>query len=310
MLGVAVAAEKYLSRWRTVTVMVLALFPLIATSTATSGPSGGTACSGEEVRATIASFVSAFNRGDQPALDTLFAAAPDFGWYSSNSPGLRNNAASKDRTTLLAYFRLRHSKDDRLRLVSVGFSGSSPSYEYGNIDFRMQRSASDYANGRWFPTGGKAAVVCEGSSPGRIAVLSMGGDYGCPATVAGRATGGFAASGFNFGTARLRAHLHWWRTRELLAGRLPDGGYAATIARDGTIRTKVGWWRGAPGNVRITIRPFRGSRPTTHTRGPGGYGETGFQPSILTFPGTGCWNVTGNVGRSQISFVVRVARVS
>ncbi len=87
------------------------------------------------------------------------------------------------------------------------------------------------------------------------------------------------------------------------------GGSFATIADDGSIHAKVGWWREGPGNVQITIRRYDGTGPITRTPGPDGYGKTGFQPSILTFATTGCWRITGKVGPSQISFVVRVSKV-
>jgi len=292
---------------RIAVVVALVAASLVAALTrAAAAPTGAAVCTGEGVRATLTSFVSAFNRGDLAALDALFASAPDFQWYSSNPPGLRNNDASKQRGTLLSYFRGRHAKNDKLRLVSLRFNGNWGSN--GNIDFRMKRSASDYASGQWFTILGKAAIRCE-EGTGKFAVLSMGGDQSCPITAAGRATGGFGASGFNYGTSNLRAHLGWWRTGELPAGVLPDGGSFATVAGDGSIHAKVGWWRGRPGNVQITIRRYNNTGPSTRTRGPNGYGETGFQPSILTFPTTGCWRVTGKVGRSQISFVVRVSKV-
>lgn len=37
-----------------------------------------------------------------------------------------------------------------------------------------------------------------------------------------------------------------------------------------------------------------------------GYGETGFHPAGLVFPGQGCWEVTARVGESQMTFVTLV----
>jgi hypothetical protein len=39
---------------------------------------------------------------------------------------------------------------------------------------------------------------------------------------------------------------------------------------------------------------------------PDGYGPTGFQPTGLTFPTTGCWEVRARAGSARLTFVVRV----
>jgi hypothetical protein len=50
--------------------------------------------------------------------------------------------------------------------------------------------------------------------------------------------------------------------------------------------------------------------PTVILRGePDGYGETGFHPSGLIWPGEGCWEVTARVGEESLTFVTLVARV-
>jgi hypothetical protein len=41
---------------------------------------------------------------------------------------------------------------------------------------------------------------------------------------------------------------------------------------------------------------------------PAGYGAEGFQPTGLTFPTTGCWQVVGSVGDASLEFVVRVVK--
>jgi hypothetical protein len=50
--------------------------------------------------------------------------------------------------------------------------------------------------------------------------------------------------------------------------------------------------------------------PTVVLKGePDGYGETGFHPSGLIWPGEGCWEVTARVGKESLTFVTLVARV-
>jgi len=122
--------------------------------------------------------VTAYNSGAYRSLDALFAESPLFGWYSSNVPGLRGAAAAKSRGTLTAYFRSRHAKRDRLRLVSFTFNGNSNGR--GNFVFKMRRSAADYRRGGWFGLAGKGAAVCAAPSayverPVQFVVLSMGG---------------------------------------------------------------------------------------------------------------------------------------
>jgi hypothetical protein len=151
-----------------------------AASLAAAAPLGQAAatsdCTSQATRSALASFVSAFNRGDAQQLDSLFAQPPLFQWYSSNVPGLRNMPAAQDRNTLITYFRARHVKRDRMRLVSFSFTGNS--HGAGNFIFKMKRAAGDYRNGAWFGLIGKGAAVCSDEAteqPVRFVVLSLGG---------------------------------------------------------------------------------------------------------------------------------------
>jgi hypothetical protein len=132
-------------------------------------------CTPQATRTALASFVAAFNRNEDEKLGALFAQLPLFQWYSSNVPGLRTTAAARDRDGLIAYFRSRHVKRDRLRLVSFTFTGDSPGY--GNFVFKMKRSAADYRRGAWFGLTGKGAAVCSAQSvqPVQFIVVSLGG---------------------------------------------------------------------------------------------------------------------------------------
>jgi hypothetical protein len=88
----------------------------------------------------------------------------------------------------------------------------------------------------------------------------------------------------------------------------PDG--PGRIYPDGRLGMKFWFYRTVPGEV-----VFSGQRldatapplPEVVLRGvPDGYGETGFHPAGLVFAGPGCWEVTGRVGESTLTFVTLV----
>jgi hypothetical protein len=71
----------------------------------------------------------------------------------------------------------------------------------------------------------------------------------CRVTIPIRTTppdAGFSAVGFNHGGRYLRSHVYW-PDGIVSAGVLPGGGAGATINPDGSIRVKIGWWRGLRG---------------------------------------------------------------
>jgi len=136
----------------------------------------GSDCTANATRTALASFIVAFNRGSYAKLDTLFARPPLFQWYASNAPGLRRTATAHDRNSLIAYFRARHLRRDRLRLVRFTFNGNAGGN--GNFVFKLKRSASDYRRGAWFGLIGKAASVCSDDAfqqPVQLIVVSLGG---------------------------------------------------------------------------------------------------------------------------------------
>jgi hypothetical protein len=145
-------------------VMALAVVAPMAASARAAGQS----CDAVATRTTWTAFLAAFNRGDYQRLDALFAHEPDFGWYSSNAPGLRRTTAAMNRETLISYFRTRHARHDRMQLLSFLDRGE------GNFTYHLRRSAADYRAGSWFRLIGKGAVRC---SPlgSRLIVVSLGG---------------------------------------------------------------------------------------------------------------------------------------
>ena len=85
----------------------------------------------------------------------------------------------------------------------------------------------------------------------------------------------------------------------------------AVIQRNGSIRLKLGWWRGIPGRLVITGR--RLGRPEGRVRADvppnESYGDTGFIPSSIIFPSVGCWRVVGTQASLRLAFVVKVTKV-
>ena len=127
---------------------------------------------------------------------------------------------------------------------------------------------------------------------------------------------GFGPAGFNYGSNRLRVELNWAHGT-LRAGVLPDGGSFATINRDGSVATKVGWWVRDPSKLVITGRRLDEPAPPLRAAIPSGYGPAyrpgsslGFQPTGLTFPTVGCWRVVGRAGSARLTFVVGVTKPS
>jgi len=74
---------------------------------------------------------------------------------------------------------------------------------------------------------------------------------------------------------------------------------------------KFGWLRGAGLRGKLTIHGKRldAAAPPLRANIPEGYGDTGFQATGLIFPTEGCWEVTGEVGDTSVTFITRVVKV-
>jgi hypothetical protein len=82
------------------------------------------------------------------------------------------------------------------------------------------------------------------------------------------------------------------------------------ITPDGTLGMKFPWWRGPGirGLLHISGKELTtGSLVTAHTAG---YGLQGFNASMILFPTTGCYRVTGKAGPARLSFVTLVRTCS
>ena len=81
------------------------------------------------------------------------------------------------------------------------------------------------------------------------------------------------------------------------------------VDKDGSIRMKVGWWRGVSGRLSIQGRRLDASAPPLRAEVSDGYGDQDFQASGVIFPTEGCWEITGQVGAARLTFVNVVIRV-
>jgi hypothetical protein len=86
-------------------------------------------------------------------------------------------------------------------------------------------------------------------------------------------------------------------------------GGAGFVTRNGSLGMKFGWMRGVAGDLRITGRRLDAEAPPLRSEVPGGYGDRGFQATYLIFPTPGCWEVTGHVGDSTVTFVTKVVKI-
>jgi hypothetical protein len=85
---------------------------------------------------------------------------------------------------------------------------------------------------------------------------------------------------------------------------------SADLSPDGSLAMKFWFYRTIPGEVVIEGRRLDQPGPLAHLatlRGPAdGYGEVGFHPAGLAFPGQGCWEVTARIGEAEMTFVTLV----
>jgi hypothetical protein len=89
----------------------------------------------------------------------------------------------------------------------------------------------------------------------------------------------------------------------------PDGKVMMeqhNLEADGSLSMKWGWVRAVTGPLTIEGHRLDAEAGPLRADIPDGYGDTGFQVSALIFPTTGCWEVTGWVGESSLTFVTEV----
>ena len=80
------------------------------------------------------------------------------------------------------------------------------------------------------------------------------------------------------------------------------------VAQDGSVGMKFGWWRAALGKLAITGQRLDAPAPPARGIVPDGSGDTGFQASGVEFPTEGCWEVTGALPTTRLTFVTLVVK--
>ncbi len=106
---------------------------------------------------------------------------------------------------------------------------------------------------------------------------------------------------------------HW--EGDLYVAGLPSDGTMVfqpeVVSPDGSLGQKYGWYRarGLRGKLTITGKKLDGPAAPLGAHITD-YGDTGFQPSTVIFPTEGCWEVTGRVDKTSLTFVLRVVTLS
>jgi hypothetical protein len=84
------------------------------------------------------------------------------------------------------------------------------------------------------------------------------------------------------------------------------------VEPDGSIGMKFWWWRapgvGAPGDLEIRGHEIATGAQITAVI-PDGYGQRS-QATGINFPTEGCYEVTGQSGDAQLTFVTKVTKVA
>ena len=145
-----------------------------------------------------------------------------------------------------------------------------------------------------------ASDTSQGLSPSPRATSPHSDGAACPVTRPNGASPpeGEAPDGNWLGNGRLWTVL--WRKGMVVVP--PD-----SVEPDGGLGMKFPWWR-APdvhGVLHITGHELTLGFPV-RADVPDGYGDTGFQASGIVFPVEGCYQVTGEAGGAQLTFVTMV----
>lgn len=106
------------------------------------------------------------------------------------------------------------------------------------------------------------------------------------------------------------------RGNEALQAVLPPGGKFTFIPggggfvdHDGALGIKFAWNRLKPGQLNVGGRRLDGEAPPARGYFSDGYGEIGAESMYLVFPTPGCWEITGTVGGSSLTFVLLVEKI-
>jgi hypothetical protein len=136
---------------------------------------------------------------------------------------------------------------------------------------------------------------------GRSSGLVEGTPFACQITQPdGKPPPGEHQAEGGYGNDVLWTNLWMWGEGEVLLSSnqvLPDGSLGPV---------KWAWYRHVSGNLSVEGRRLDAPAPPLRVEYPGDYGTSGFRPVSLIFPTSGCWEITGSVGSSRLSFVTQV----
>ena len=130
----------------------------------------------------------------------------------------------------------------------------------------------------------------------------------CPVTIP-RATPDSLLSDVGTRNAYWNGNLYvgaFWPEATVMVGP-PSVG---SILPDGSLPMKYPWFRaaGLTGKLTITGRRLDAAAPPLKADIPSGYLDTGFQATALQSLAEGCWEITGKVGNTTLTFTNRVIR--
>lgn len=91
----------------------------------------------------------------------------------------------------------------------------------------------------------------------------------------------------------------------------PDGIIAVSprdVRSDGSIGVRFSWYRDELARGRLVLAGTRldGAAPPLRASALDGYGDVGYQPTDVTFPTAGCWEVTATSGDATLTFITLV----
>jgi hypothetical protein len=158
-------------------------------------------------------------------------------------------------------------------------------------------------------TGGRPAArhpAVGSAAPRPARQVTMADARRCPETIPGPAGSAVRPRSALFGWAASHGNGKLW-----VGGLWPHGVIVARrgfIQPDGSIYMKFGWWRKVAGALTITGQRLDAPAPPLTASVPSGYGDTGFQASGVFFPTEGCWQVTGKVASTSLTFVTFVIK--
>lgn len=92
-----------------------------------------------------------------------------------------------------------------------------------------------------------------------------------------------------------------------VGGGLTADGKLLVANRDGRgFHEKFMWYRAVSGALNIRGRRLDAPAGPLQAEIPCCYGDTGFQASEVFFPSEGCWEITGQAGNAELTFIVEV----